>query len=105
MGLSQAPKSGSPLRQSMSIPSEDLNSPTVRKTLFESPNTHLPVERDRITLLEKELDEKDRLIGEVRFDLKNAVSSWNPAPPESFSDRYDTTFALFSSQVTTNCCQ
>ena len=71
----QVPKASSPLRESMAVSAETLSSPTVRKTLFPTQDTESPTQPDRIALLEKELEEKEKLIGELRYDLQTAMNS------------------------------
>ena len=70
----------------MSIPGEALSSPTAMKTLFHTQDTMFSIQPDRIPLLEKEIEEKEKLIGGLRYDLKTAMNSWENALPENFVD-------------------
>jgi hypothetical protein len=75
VGQKQVPKSSSPLRQSMSIPATALSSPTVRKILFQTQDTGSSTQSDRILLLEKELEEKNKRIQELQHHFLNELDS------------------------------
>lgn len=81
----QVPKSSSPLRHSMSMPVAMTSSSTVRKTLFHTEETRSSTQKDRISLLEKELKEKETLIGLLRDDNARLENSKN-ALPDNFVD-------------------
>ena len=70
----------------MSMPAAAISSPTVRKTLFHTQEAKPSTQPDRIPLLEKELEEKEMLIGQLRYDIETLKNSWKNALPEDFVD-------------------
>jgi hypothetical protein len=59
----------------MSIPATALSSPTVRKILFQTQDTGSSTQSDRILLLEKELEEKNKRIQELQHHFLNELDS------------------------------
>ncbi|TVY46156.1 GATA zinc finger domain-containing protein, partial [Lachnellula occidentalis] len=86
----QVLKPSSPLRHSMSMPAAAVSSPTARKTLFHTEETKASTQQDRISLLEKELKEKETLIGQLRDDNARLEKS-KTALPDKCVDRTSST--------------
>lgn len=84
-GQRQTPKSGSPLRHSVSLPTEEPSSPSVKKTLFQSSDLRSPDSTDPLLLLKRDLEEKEQVIAKLREELADARATRARLEPEKLS--------------------